>query len=1737
MDPITAVGLIASIAQIIDATTKVLRYLNDVKNAPKARARVAQEASLLLALLTNLRYRLEDTDAKDPWVQGVMTLGMAGGPLDQFREALEELAGKLQSSGTAKSVGKALSWHFEKKEVDDFLNRMERLKSFIALALQGDVLDVVRAVKADTNKIPSLQMDVLSVKDGVERLQIAGLAQSTDKQREKILTWISTDNSRESFKNKLQQRQPGTGSWFLEDPTFQEWMTGRGKVLWCPGIPGAGKTILACVAMNELEEKFGHDLQKSAGCVFCDYKDISATTPFRLIANLLSQVLFGQVDLPENVTKLYEKHENGDSRPTLDELVTLLQELGKAKTIYIIVDALDECSDKDDSRHILLQQLSKLQEHCNILMTSRSSVSISDYFEDYLTIEITAKEADMDKYIAGHLSARLQSHIKKKPSLYEEIRSTVIRKAKNMFLLVRLHMDSLSSKQTPNAVLKALQTLPTKVFDTYDKVMQRIEDQNEDDCRLAKKILMWLSLSLRPLTMKELQHAVAVEEGLKELGEDDVAGKEIIITVSAGLVSVATAEGVAQLVHYTAQEYFSQARILDSLFTNGHRDISVSCLTYLLLDNFRHGLPEKEGDELDQFISQHPLYYYAAHNWGHHARRANLQESDQDLVLEFIQREHPLIDSIDALHIPFGGKNRRYFPGILTEVDKQGVWLTSYFGLLETTKRLIDRGANINIPVRLRGSVNLSVRSWNQRYRDVSSTRTALTVAAWNGHTPIVRLLLEHGAYSQELDLNGAICNNHNEVVGLLLQHGAEGNDTPGPGRRYYGSASSHIASLADFNTQVSSIHWCALLGNAKMMELLLDNGTYIESETDEKDTPLILAAQARDVDVVHILLKRHAMVNHQNAFKETAMHKASSFHLRDATRYERHKFEAARNETVDPMWFPYLWDDDLREYKVPDGSTAFQYASAGGHYDIVQLLLDVDSTQAFSSTRSLPLLWAAKENSIPGVDVLLRHGAQVNSQDRHGRTALFWAAVNNSEEMARLLLENAADVDLADEHGATPLHMALECDSDKVLEVLMGHGASLSARTKSAEDFFGRSRHFDWSSPKQISKCSAPSGSTPLHIAVLKTQSRQMVRTLLDAGVDIDAKDDDGETPLVMATRARNLEMMQWLLDNHAAVNAQDNKGQCAVHKVVNNHFYNDDAEGKLEPMLQLLHAHGAGFNTRDLEGNTPLFSAVQNNPVHVLKALCYTLLHQLLEMNYGLLELEPTSKIIDWLLDSGHSIESRSTSGETPLLIAVSHHGPEIARLLASRGADLNARNHRGQTALFKCIDHYGEADQKLEMVRTLIELGAIVNDPLGHGDDITQAAMRYSCKIFDLLVAEGLNVNIPDKDGAVPLIDAISRNDKTLTSRLLNAGADVTASNSKGKTALHKAASSGSVENAELLVSRGARVAQVDGKGRTALHIALSKDNSTLTDYLLKEWEVQGLFTGQKELIYMALDKKQLQYAKRIADVQESGDDMEFIIKLYDAAIQGSSDSVLTLLQKANDATDQTWLIGLFRIAIGKGDKDTLQVLLDFGLDTNGIDLLGDAPIHIAARSEHEVLASMLLDAHVEIEILDKLGNTPLLLAVNWDHTGTIEKLLALGANASHADYKGTTALHLTTNLETAQALISAGANTNAKNNQGETPLHSQYSEDDVAVAQLLLESGADVNARDSDGRSPLHQVSSYATELLDLYLKYDPDLSLTDGRGKTPIETANASYDKESQAIFKRYLDSQPPVIIS
>ena len=134
------IGLVSSIIQVIGATTKTIQYLSDVKDAPKERAKLAREASSLVALLTDLRYKVEEVKSTDPWFASVRSLGADMGPLQQFRDAMEGLERKLKPHTGIEKFGKALLWTIDKNDIKDILGKIERLKTTVGLALQMDHL-------------------------------------------------------------------------------------------------------------------------------------------------------------------------------------------------------------------------------------------------------------------------------------------------------------------------------------------------------------------------------------------------------------------------------------------------------------------------------------------------------------------------------------------------------------------------------------------------------------------------------------------------------------------------------------------------------------------------------------------------------------------------------------------------------------------------------------------------------------------------------------------------------------------------------------------------------------------------------------------------------------------------------------------------------------------------------------------------------------------------------------------------------------------------------------------------------------------------------------------------------------------------------------------------------------------------------------------------------------------------------------------------------------------------------------------------------------------------------------------------------------------------------------------------------------------------------------------------------------------------------------------------------------
>jgi len=135
-----AVGLAASIVSLIEVTTKVVKYLDDVKDAPKERAELASEANILLGLLHSLKNRVDQANLTDPWFVGLQSLDVPGGLLHQYKESMHKLAKKLEPAHGVKKVGKALVWAIDKQEVKEVLTKIERLKTTIGLELQKDHL-------------------------------------------------------------------------------------------------------------------------------------------------------------------------------------------------------------------------------------------------------------------------------------------------------------------------------------------------------------------------------------------------------------------------------------------------------------------------------------------------------------------------------------------------------------------------------------------------------------------------------------------------------------------------------------------------------------------------------------------------------------------------------------------------------------------------------------------------------------------------------------------------------------------------------------------------------------------------------------------------------------------------------------------------------------------------------------------------------------------------------------------------------------------------------------------------------------------------------------------------------------------------------------------------------------------------------------------------------------------------------------------------------------------------------------------------------------------------------------------------------------------------------------------------------------------------------------------------------------------------------------------------------------
>ncbi|KAJ7118105.1 hypothetical protein C8R44DRAFT_189884 [Mycena epipterygia] len=436
-----------------------------------------------------------------------------------------------------------------------------------------------------------------SVRDAARKQEAA--------ERDRIIEWYSPLNFFLRQADIFNGHQPGTGEWLLDHDVFKKWKSGTGNTIWCRGMPGAGKTVLVSIVVDNL--RTGLESQNvGVAVIYLNHKETDAHSPSKLLASLWRQLVFRK-PIWSTVYQLYEKHHEPRTRPALDEDQALLCSIiADYSKVFILVDALDEYPEVQ--RDVLLRLLCTLGPTVNLLVTSRSHIAI-DHVTSFEPLEIRAREVDIRKYLEGQIlkSSRLSKHIQKSPDLRETIEAKIIQRSDGMFLLAKLHIDSLATKMTVKGVQDALNSLPLDLSGTFDEVVHRINRQSEEEKTLAWLALSWITNARRPLQPSELMVALAIEEGATKLDPDNLLETEAILSVCAGLVVINEGDNMVRIIHSTIQDYLE--RIQHRQFPGAHSKITKACITYLLFDTFprRHiGLALSR-----HLLSTNPLLEYA----------------------------------------------------------------------------------------------------------------------------------------------------------------------------------------------------------------------------------------------------------------------------------------------------------------------------------------------------------------------------------------------------------------------------------------------------------------------------------------------------------------------------------------------------------------------------------------------------------------------------------------------------------------------------------------------------------------------------------------------------------------------------------------------------------------------------------------------------------------------------------------------------------------------------------------------------------------------------------------------------------------------------------------------------------------------------------------------------------------------------------------------------------------------
>ncbi|QIW96305.1 hypothetical protein AMS68_001823 [Peltaster fructicola] len=784
-----------------------------------------------------------------------------------------------------------------------------------------------------------------------------------------VEAWLSPPNPSINHMTAREHHEPGTCAWLLRHDVYRRWKSGGSRHLWLHGKAGCGKSILCSTVIEDLMAHHKDNPSIGLAYFYFTFSDNRKQSYHDLLRALIYAV--GRREPARSI--LHQIHDTTSRAhsgrpppPDTKELEKILLQITESyNEVFVVLDALDESPELNNTRQDLLERLSSLMSglsNLRLFATSRYLPDVCEAMEDLASQQISINASDINKDIQAHVVAQLATkpRLRKFTSVVKKmIERNVSEHADGMFRWAHLLLQELAKLRHSGtkSIEAALKCFPADLDSVYARILQDIGGHNQ---KHALTLLYWISYARRPLTLGELIDALTIEPEHDLVDLDNRCVPEDIFRMLPSLIiavsdtrsiggnddagTVISEETQVRLAHFTVQEYLESRRIRDSTASQfflesraGHRFLTQSCLAYIM-----HYSSSSKKKTTRADLAVFPLLLYAAESWYHHS----LLHEDTDVRSEIrlLTSQYARRDWLNV-HRPSEKYWQPFFAN-WSEAHQAPLYYASYVGPAVVKALLVQDDAI---------------------YQEETWSDNLLEAASDAGHVECVELLLDAGASlmateGQKSDaLQTAVVGGHLKIVKLLLEAGADVNIRRG-----------------------QALDAATYAGDIEIVKLLLNADADVNAPYGRYGHALQAASWQGHIEIMKLLLAAGADVNARGGACGTALQAAST---RSSINRQGYEFSALQDYKMQLMLFEQQNKRRLLMARPSTPPEPDMYALAVHQQMKVMKKMLLDGNDYFLDGdphgNTLQAICQEPDPDVETVKLLLEHGASLDEMIR----------------------------------------------------------------------------------------------------------------------------------------------------------------------------------------------------------------------------------------------------------------------------------------------------------------------------------------------------------------------------------------------------------------------------------------------------------------------------------------------------------------------------------------------------------------------------------------------------------------------------------------------------------------------------------------------------------------------------------------------------------------------------------